>query len=52
MHASQAAFQDVSNSSNGFSSVIDIDLDSLYYGDFKAVRDTHLAIKKNTVTAP
>src|SRR5262249_21940872 len=51
MHASQAAFQDVSNSSNGFSSVIDIDLDSLYYGDFKAVRDTHLAIKKNTVTA-
>ena len=51
MHAMQAAFQDVSNSSNGFGSVIDIDLDSLYYGDFKAVRDTHLAIKKNTVTA-
>ena len=51
MHAMQAAFQDVSNSSNGFGSVIDIDLDSLYYGDFKAVRDTNLQIQKHSVTA-
>ncbi len=36
---------------NGDTSVIDVDLRSLYYGDFKAVRDTRIAIKKNTVTA-
>jgi phosphate transport system ATP-binding protein len=38
-------------STNGQLSVVDIDLKSLYYGDFKAVRDTHLTVKKNTVTA-
>jgi phosphate transport system ATP-binding protein len=32
-------------------SVIDIDLKSLHYGDFKAVRDTSMTIKKNTITA-
>jgi phosphate transport system ATP-binding protein len=37
--------------SNGFASVVDIDLLSLHYGNFKAVRDTHLAIKKNSITA-
>ena len=36
---------------NGHASVVDIELQSLYYGDFKAVRDTSLAIKRNTVTA-
>ncbi len=36
---------------NGATSVIDVDLRSLYYGDFKAVRDTRIAIKKNAVTA-
>src|ERR1700720_1542092 len=36
---------------NGHETVIDIDLKELYYGDFKAVRDTRMAIKKNTVTA-
>src|SRR5262245_2024426 len=40
-----------SAASNGFASVVDIDLHSLHYGNFKAVRDTHLAIKKNSVTA-
>ena len=40
-----------SDASNGFASVVDIDLHSLHYGNFKAVRDTHLAIKKNSVTA-
>src|ERR1700719_2907663 len=40
-------------SSNGSSNghVIDIELESLYYGSFKAVRDTNLTVKKNTVTA-
>ena len=38
-------------SANGQSSVVDIDLRSLYYGKFKAVRDTQLTIKKNTITA-
>ena len=32
-------------------SVIDINLKSLHYGDFKAVRDTSMTIKKNTITA-
>jgi phosphate transport system ATP-binding protein len=32
-------------------SVIDIHLKSLHYGDFKAVRDTSMTIKKNTITA-
>jgi phosphate transport system ATP-binding protein len=36
---------------NGNGSVVDVDLKSLFYGDFKAVRDTKLSIKKNTVTA-
>src|SRR6202042_181858 len=31
--------------------VVDIHLKALYYGPFKAVRDTHLKIQKNTVTA-
>ena len=38
-------------SSNGPSSVVEIELASLYYGDFKAVRDTNLTIKKHTVVA-
>ncbi len=37
--------------SNGHSPVVEIELSSLYYGDFKAVRDTRLLIKKNTVVA-
>src|SRR5437660_790590 len=36
---------------NGNGPVVDVDLTALYYGDFKAVRDTRLSVKKNTVTA-
>jgi phosphate transport system ATP-binding protein len=36
--------------SNG-DSVIDLDLQELYYGPFKAVRDTRLQIQKGTITA-
>jgi phosphate transport system ATP-binding protein len=36
---------------NGHDNVIDIHLHSLFYGTFKAVRDTRLGIKKNTITA-
>jgi phosphate transport system ATP-binding protein len=32
-------------------SVIDIDLKAIYYGDFKAVRDTRLTIQRGTITA-
>jgi len=39
------------SATNGHASVIDIDLRSLYYGDFKAVRDTNLQIQKHSVTA-
>src|SRR5215468_5200919 len=35
--------------SNGH--VIDMDLKELFYGDFKAVRDTRLSLPKNTITA-
>lgn len=38
-------------SPNGHPAVVEIELRSLYYGDFKAVRDTNLTIKKHTVTA-
>ena len=42
----------VNGSKNGHAtSVVDIELRSLYYGNFKAVRDTNLTIKKHTVTA-
>jgi phosphate transport system ATP-binding protein len=31
--------------------VVDIELKALYYGDFRAVRDTHLTLQRNTITA-
>jgi phosphate transport system ATP-binding protein len=31
--------------------VFDIDLDAVYYGNFKAVRDTHMDIERGTITA-
>ena len=31
--------------------VIDCKIDELYYGTFKAVRDTQIPIKKNSITA-
>jgi phosphate transport system ATP-binding protein len=37
-------------SANG-EAVIDIQLKNLYYGNFRAVRDTHLAISKGSITA-
>ena len=37
--------------SNGRDRVVDVHLRALYYGDFKAVRDTSLGIERNTVTA-
>src|SRR6516164_2812763 len=38
-------------SGNSQASIVDVRLRALYYGPFKAVRDTALTIKKNTVTA-
>ncbi|HEX5272422.1 MAG TPA: phosphate ABC transporter ATP-binding protein PstB [Gemmataceae bacterium] len=32
-------------------SVIDVDLKAIYYGDFRAVRDTRLAIRRGSITA-
>jgi phosphate transport system ATP-binding protein len=37
--------------SNGHDAVVDVHLRALYYGDFKAVRDTSLKIERNSVTA-
>jgi phosphate transport system ATP-binding protein len=36
---------------NGDDHVIDVQLRSVYYGDFKAVRDTHLTVQRNTIAA-
>jgi phosphate transport system ATP-binding protein len=36
---------------NGHATVVEVQLKSLYYGNFKAVRDTTLTVKKNTITA-
>jgi phosphate transport system ATP-binding protein len=36
---------------NGDDTVIDVNVKELYYGQFRAVRDTRLSIKKATVTA-
>jgi phosphate transport system ATP-binding protein len=38
-------------SANGHEHVVDVRLKNLFYGNFRAVRDTDLSIKKNTVTA-
>jgi phosphate transport system ATP-binding protein len=40
-----------SPSANGHDNVIDVDIQSIFYGHFKAVRDTRLPIKKKTITA-
>jgi phosphate transport system ATP-binding protein len=42
---------DGNRATNGHDAVIDIRLRNLYYGKFRAVRDTGLAITKGTVTA-
>jgi phosphate transport system ATP-binding protein len=39
------------NGTDGHDAVIDVNVDELYYGNFKAVRDTSLTIKRNTITA-
>jgi phosphate transport system ATP-binding protein len=36
---------------NGDAKVFDVELDAVYYGHFKAVRDTHMDIQKGTITA-
>jgi phosphate transport system ATP-binding protein len=38
-------------SANGNGHVVDVRLRNLYYGDFKAVRDTNLSLQKHQVTA-
>ena len=42
---------ETSTPSHGTETVVEVNLKSLYYGDFKAVRDTHLKIHRNSVTA-
>jgi len=53
MNATSAAAGLTAPHTNGHvnGSVVDVELKALYYGQFKAVRDTALSIKKNTVTA-
>src|SRR6201988_3664510 len=42
---------DSKKTSNLHAPIIDIDLKSIYYGDFRAVRDVNLQIPRNSVTA-
>jgi phosphate transport system ATP-binding protein len=50
MSESPAATRSASaNGANG--AVVDINLKAIYYGNFRAVRDTHLAIQKGSITA-
>src|SRR5579864_9091200 len=51
MNATSTARTFNTTNGNGHASVVDIELHSLYYGNFRAVRDTNLSIEKNTVTA-
>jgi len=46
-----AAPAPTNGTANGHGTIIDIKLKALYYGQFKAVRDTDLMIKKNNITA-
>jgi phosphate transport system ATP-binding protein len=39
------------NGSKGNGSVIDLNLQAVYYGSFKAVRDTQLSVQKGSITA-
>jgi phosphate transport system ATP-binding protein len=36
---------------NGDGKVFDVDLDAVYYGNFKAVRDTEMDVRRGTITA-
>jgi phosphate transport system ATP-binding protein len=48
---STAQLDPTRTTSNLHAPIIDIDLKSIYYGDFRAVRDVNLQIPRNTVTA-
>ena len=37
--------------SNGDGALIDINIQEMFYGDFKAVRDTRLTLPRKTITA-
>jgi phosphate transport system ATP-binding protein len=45
------AEQTTTPSANGKENVVEVNLRALYYGDFKAVRDTALNVQRNTVMA-
>jgi phosphate transport system ATP-binding protein len=40
-----------SPSTNGDTAIFEVDLNAVYYGSFKAVRDTNMEIRKGTITA-
>ncbi len=42
---------DGASTHNGNGAIIDVQLKNLYYGNFRAVRDTQLSIQKGTITA-
>src|SRR5215469_15355368 len=51
MNSTQSDGSNLPVNGNGHASIVDVRLQALYYGSFKAVRDTNLTIKRNTVTA-
>src|SRR5215831_546424 len=51
MNVTQSANGNPAVNGNGQASIVDMRLQALYYGKFKAVRDTNLTIQRNTITA-
>jgi phosphate transport system ATP-binding protein len=51
MSAQSAPQAHANGNGNGSDILIDVRLKSIYYGDFKAVRDAHIPIRKGTITA-
>jgi phosphate transport system ATP-binding protein len=51
MNTTPSASGNPAGNGNGHASIVDVKLQALYYGKFKAVRDTNLTIQRNTITA-
>ena len=51
MNSTQNPNGNPAGNGNGQASIVDMRLQALYYGKFKAVRDTNLTIQRNTITA-
>src|SRR5215813_7911705 len=51
MNSTQSDGSNLPVNGNGHASIVDMRLQALYYGKFKAVRDTNLTLPRRTITA-